>query len=436
MLRPEEAIVLCAFDGRRSLRDVISFVAVVGDTAFETAEAIVRNVMRRVAPDYQVFVRARERRHHRPFDPNDYVIPSREVKLDVRLQAPLTMMLQPTPECQTDCVYCYACRRSLKRGDLLTSERIRDLLDEAAELGIYQINLCGGDGFCRGDFPEIIKACLAKEMIVDISTKCFIDRETAEDLAAAGLDYMQVSIDSSREDIANLMYGRQGHFPRVVATIKNFIAAGIFTRTNSIVTPHNFDHIGETIEFLASIGVTEMKLTPAFRSYFRDNRDCMISPDMKSEFKRTMAGLEAEYRTAGIRLFYDSMRDFTEMDDAERKEYWFSRRPRCSAGRCSMVITPDGKVVPCEEAPQEERFFMGDLKTQTIREVWESQRFLDFTYPAQETFASETCRRCDAFKTCAHVMGHCFKDCLKVYGTVFDTNPFCPKAPRTENRIY
>lgn len=436
VLSPEQAIVLCAFDGKRTIEEIISYVAVLGDTSFEEAQTVVIKVMEAVSPDYKIFIRAVEGLVHEPFTPTDFLIPANLVNTNTRLDAPINMMFQPTQECQTNCRYCYACRRDMKPSELLTLEEIKKLAQEAQALGVYQVNLCGGDGFCRTDFVEIIQAFIDRGIIVDVSTKCYIDENTARRLKEIGLDYIQVSFDTFEEETADFLYSKPGHFKRIVKTIKNLVEAGLYTRTNSIITPYNFEHIRGTIEFLADLGITEMKFAPSFRSYYKDNLDCMISLEKKNEYRTYMTGIAREFKEKGITVFHESMDDFTEMNKDRKEEYWFKTRARCSAGRCSMVITPDGKVVPCEEAPQDERFFMGDLKKQSLQEVWNSPEFLAFTFPEQQKFESQACRECEDFIHCVHVMGHCFRDCLKVYGTILDANPFCPHGKETDNRIY
>lgn len=435
VIRSEEAVILCLFDGNRSLDEVILTTCILGDISYQEAKDTVVSLMNRVSPELTMFVKCNEQSYHTPFNALEFGISPDNVNLTTRLEAPLVLLLQPTPECQTDCIYCYACKRSLKHSELLFLDRIRELLDEANELGIYQINLCGGDGFCRKDFTKIIKGCLERHLIVDISTKCYINKKVASELADIGLDYIQISIDTWNEKRADYIYGKVGHFKKVVQTIKNLISAGVYTRTNSIITPYNAD-IKQIIEFLNGLGIREMKFAPAFRSYYRDNSNCLLSLEAKKAFEETMPELEAEYAKQGISIFHDAMKDYTEMTMEERREYWFAKRPFCSSGRSNLIIAPDGKVVLCEEAPQEEGYFVGDLKRQSIKEVWNSPQLIDFIYPPREKFASTPCYECEQFSSCVHAKGHCFKDCLKVHGTMYDANPFCPRSRKATMRLY
>jgi radical SAM protein with 4Fe4S-binding SPASM domain len=435
IITPTEAILLCLFDGKRPLRDIYALTSLFSGIDYDSGKRLITDVMHRVSSDLDAFVRADAGRVAR-FDPASFAVLDTHITSKMRLEAPLTMILQPTWQCETDCVYCYASRRKIPPERLLTLGRIAEILDEAAEIGIYQVNLCGGDGFCRPDFLEIIRACLSRNLIVDISTKAHIGKLVARDLADMGLDYIQVSFDTADEQTADLLFGRKGHFHRVIETILNLIEAGIYTRTNSIITPANIDHIERTITFLKELGVREMKFTPAFRSLYRNNRKWMIGVEEKRRFKAEMERLQMTNASDGVRIFYDAMDDFTELDIEGKRKYWFSGRPRCSSGRSNLVVAADGRVYPCEESPQTEEFVLGDLTKQCIREVWNSREMAQFIYPGRTQFKSTACFDCDNFEACVHDIGHCFRDCVKAYGRKYETNPFCPHAKPSTKRIY
>ncbi|MDD5099078.1 MAG: radical SAM protein, partial [Candidatus Colwellbacteria bacterium] len=394
VIRPEEAVILCLFDGWRSLEEVIIAASIIGDMSYEEAQNSVLGLMNKVSPDATMFIKCTGENHRHNFDARNFFISPNKVDLTTRLDAPLALVLQPTPICEANCVYCYACRREGNPAEQLSFNRICELLDEANTIGIYQVNLCGGDGFCRSDFVKIIKACLERNLIVDISTKCEVSSEIARELASMGLDYIQVSIDTYDEKTADYLYGKTGHFKKVVQTIRNLLSAGVYTRTNSIVTPYNYDHIKQTIEFLKSLGIREMKFAPAFRSSFRDNLKCLLSFEQKSHFRKMMAEIEVEYARQGVTIFHEAMKDYTEMTPEEKKEYWFQKRAFCSSGRSSMIVAFDGNVILCEESPQEPEYFVGNVKTQSIKDIWDSRRILHFIYPSRWRFAYTPCYSC------------------------------------------
>jgi radical SAM protein with 4Fe4S-binding SPASM domain len=112
----------------------------------------------------------------------------------------------------------------------------------------------------------------------------------------------------------------------------------------------------------------------------------------------------------------------------ERAERWESRAS-CSAGRTTLGIAPDGSAVLCEQIPLDAKYFVGDLKRQSIMEVWNSPELLGFIYSAREKFDGTPCHVCTDFNNCIHETGHCFRDALFAYGRIHHPPPNCPHMP-------
>jgi len=109
-----------------------------------------------------------------------------------------------------------------------------------------------------------------------------------------------------------------------------------------------------------------------------------------------------------------------------KMEKW-KNRTHCSGGRSSIVIAPDGKVVLCDTVPQEGLFVVGDVSTQTIREAWNSQKLIEFAYPARDKFMGTLCYECSYLNDClSSPAGYCFRNSYFNYGTVFGPPPECP----------
>jgi MoaA/NifB/PqqE/SkfB family radical SAM enzyme len=70
----------------------------------------------------------------------------------------------------------------------------------------------------------------------------------------------------------------------------------------------------------------------------------------------------------GLTISLSSSFIIDRSDDANELEI-FLKRPICSAGRTSMMIMPNGKVIPCEQLPCEDGFILGDVSVQSIMEV-------------------------------------------------------------------
>src|SRR5688500_1497393 len=90
----------------------------------------------------------------------------------------------------------------LERDEILSFEEIERLVRLFAGLGVRDVRLTGGEPLVRRDFPELV-AMLAKiEAIDDLSltTNAYLLERDAEALVAAGIDRVNVSIDSLARD--------------------------------------------------------------------------------------------------------------------------------------------------------------------------------------------------------------------------------------------
>jgi cyclic pyranopterin phosphate synthase len=86
----------------------------------------------------------------------------------------------------------------LNRSDLLSYEEISRLVAIFASLGVNKIRLTGGEPLMRKDVPLLVKQIAAVEGIKDIAvtTNGYFLAKQADDLANAGLNRINVSMDS------------------------------------------------------------------------------------------------------------------------------------------------------------------------------------------------------------------------------------------------
>ncbi|MDR8019460.1 GTP 3',8-cyclase MoaA [Nesterenkonia aerolata] len=106
-----------------------------------------------------------------------------------------------TDKCNLRCTYCMPAEGMdwMPQSSLLTVEEVRRLVKIAVdELGVRELRLTGGEPLVRPDLEEIIAAVRADhpQLPVSITTNAIgLDRRAAS-LAAAGLDRINVSLDT------------------------------------------------------------------------------------------------------------------------------------------------------------------------------------------------------------------------------------------------
>ncbi|GAA4267658.1 GTP 3',8-cyclase MoaA [Frondihabitans peucedani] len=152
-----------------------------------------------------------------------------------------------TDVCNLRCTYCMPAEGlpSLPRDQALTADEIVRLVTIGVrDLGIRQVRFTGGEPLLRRDLVEIIERCAALEPRPEISltTNAIGLAERAERLAAAGLDRVNVSLDSLHAETF-MKVTRRPFLNRVIAGVDAAAAHGLGpVKINAVLLPGVNDH--------------------------------------------------------------------------------------------------------------------------------------------------------------------------------------------------
>jgi cyclic pyranopterin phosphate synthase len=109
-----------------------------------------------------------------------------------------------TDRCNFRCRYCMPAEGMpwLDRSEVLSFEEITRLVRIFAGLGVTDVRLTGGEPLARRDFPALVGMLRSVDGIRDLSvtTNGYLLERDADDLVAAGIDRVNVSIDSLARD--------------------------------------------------------------------------------------------------------------------------------------------------------------------------------------------------------------------------------------------
>jgi cyclic pyranopterin phosphate synthase len=126
-----------------------------------------------------------------------------------------------TDKCNLRCVYCMPVEGLpwLKRQDLLTYEEIEAIIRTMAGMGLRRVRITGGEPLVRRDLPDLVSLIAAVPEIEDLSlsTNAVLLAEHAEALRSAGIQRLNVSLDSLRPDRVDEIARRSGSFPMIMA---------------------------------------------------------------------------------------------------------------------------------------------------------------------------------------------------------------------------
>jgi len=430
-LTPALAVLVACLDGQRTLDDVSGLLRGYWGGSEELNDFKVRHGLATIdafGPSAPALF-SRQDEPSRPFqvlDPRDYVIAPEETRLEAGLDLPISMMWMPTSACQTNCVYCYATRRPVPESSLLPDRRVRELFEEAAEIGVCSVNVDGGDALCRRNITDLLAHATSCGLDIDLSTKCYVSPDMARRLHDAGIRIMQFGFDAPYPELFDRIVRRKGHFERTVESIRNCTDAGIVCRTNSILVQDTYRHVRDLVTLLHALPLRDMKIASAFRSAHRYREGLLLTEDQKQWLREEIAHLKEEFPEGKIK--FECQSDYRDMSDDQRAEA-FRNFPRCGAGREIIIVTPDGRVSMCEQSPQESEFVVGSVRRRSLRDVWRSEEARNFMEVTREQFRGTACHECEEFEACQVVKGGCFMLQYKAYGTRYAPHPACPKAP-------
>jgi radical SAM protein with 4Fe4S-binding SPASM domain len=404
-------------------------------TAADVLAAIVAMLNRN---DNKVATAARPPRVTASHNPISFIVPVEAYSFDRRLNTPISLMLYFSAECQTNCRYCYADLVHLRKSRHLPLTEWRRILEEARSLDVRMLQLTGGDPLGRSESQEFLRLLVKLGFLFTVSTKCHVQAEDAHRLVEAGFNEpvggvqreFQISLDSIDGPVASYLSGEDDYAERAIWSLRNLIAAGITPRAKAVLTPYNVRGLREYVAKLADLGVTTFQFAGYNRSHYRHRDSLFLTEAMKREAGEMVAALVHEHPELTIR---GSFLEVTG-SNATTADQW-ANRAGCSGGRTTLGVAPDGSVLLCEQIPFCEPHVVGDLTRQSILEVWNSRKLLDYIRPTREQFITTPCFDCDEFDACIHERGYCFRDALFAYGKLRHPPPNCPHAPEGALRV-
>ncbi len=131
------------------------------------------------------------------------------------------LRISVTDKCNLRCVYCMpeAGLPWLGRSEILSYEEIASIVRQLAEMGLKRIRLTGGEPLVRRDLPSLVRKLRIIPGIEDIalSTNAVLLDELADDLREAGVNRVNISLDSLRAERVDEISRRPGSYQKIMA---------------------------------------------------------------------------------------------------------------------------------------------------------------------------------------------------------------------------
>ena len=164
------------------------------------------------------------------------------------MDRPFALLAELTYDCPLHCPYCSNPLALNEYRDELTTEEWQRVLAEAAELGVLQLHLSGGEPMQRHDIVELVQCANQLGLYTNLITSGLgFSTRRAEQLRDAGLDHVQVSIQADEQALSDRIAGTAS-FERKLVAARLVKQLGWPLTLNVVLHRLNIDRIGGILD--------------------------------------------------------------------------------------------------------------------------------------------------------------------------------------------
>ncbi len=329
---------------------------------------------------------------------------------------PLGLLAELTHRCPLGCPYCSNPLALEGRATELDTASWARVFREAAELGVLQVHLSGGEPASRRDLVEIAGAAHEAGLYTNLITSGIgLDAGRLERLRAVGLDHLQISIQDAGAESADHIAGYAGAHGRKLHLARAAVGMGLPLTVNVVVHRANIARLPALVALAVELGATRVEIAHAqYYGWALRNRATLMPT--RAQVAEAMAELSRVREAYRDRLVIDAV-----VPD------YYARRPKpCMGGwgRRSLNVTPSGRVLPCHAAETIPGLVFWSVREHSLAEIWAGS-------PAFQAFRGtdwmrEPCRSCEHREI---DFGGCRCQALAIAGDAAATDPACDLSP-------
>jgi len=209
------------------------------------------------------------------------------IKKPMSLVAPFLVVWDFTHRCNLRCKHCYS-NSGEPDQDELTTEQALNVVDQLAEAHVTALAFSGGEPLTRPDFFQVAKHASDRGLYISLASNgTLLNKENVAKIKAAGVNYIDISIDGASAKTHDDFRGVPGAYEKAVAGLKNCIEADICTCIATTVGKNNMSELPAIIDLAEELGVerfTYFNFIPAGRG--KDHADQDLSAAEREEVMR------------------------------------------------------------------------------------------------------------------------------------------------------
>ena len=310
---------------------------------------------------------------------------------------PVLSEIALTYRCTLSCAFCYAgCGAPGTAGDRtgtpeMSDEEVRRILAVIRrDARCPSVSFTGGEPTLRPELPGFVRHAKGLGLAVNlISNGQLLDDRLANELAAAGLDSAQLSLEGPDAALHDALVGRAGAFARLWEAVERLRSRGVRVHTNTTVNRRSVARLEEIVDLAAARGMERLTMNlmiPCGRA--------AGDPSLRVGYAEAgghVLRVRARAEARGVELIWYSPLPLCLFNTIA---HGLGNRG-CAAADGLLHVGPSGDVLPCSSFEPHES--LGNLLRQDFEEVWGSAGAL---YYREKRMMPPGCERCADADAC------------------------------------
>src|ERR1700754_987316 len=256
---------------------------------------------------------------------------------------PSTLIAELSYQCPLHCPYCsnpLHIGAETYRAELETEHWLR-AFKQARRLGVLQLALTGGEPMLRRDLVELAAGAREAGLYSSLITAgTLFTREKAQELKAAGLDHVQISVQSPDPEDNDRIAGNRS-FAKKLTAARLARELDFPLTINCVLHRQNLDRIEEILELTLELDAQRLELANTQYYVWAALNQAALMPSWE-QLQRAEAAVQRFRERVGPKVNV-----LWVLPD------YFEDLPKpCTGGwgRTTILVSPNGEALPCQAA--------------------------------------------------------------------------------------
>jgi pyrroloquinoline quinone biosynthesis protein E len=330
---------------------------------------------------------------------------------------PIGLLAELTHRCPLGCPYCSNPIELTRSGQELDTKTWIRVFNEAADMGIMHVHLSGGEPLVRKDIAELTNAAHLAGLYTNLITSGVgLNYQSLTELRAAGLEHVQISIQGVDPTRADAVAHFKGAAKAKREAARVVVEEGLALTINAVIHRGNIADLPAIIDLAEEWDAGRLEVAHVqYHGWAIPNRASLM-PSREDFLAAAKIVEDARKRLEGSLVIDHVMPDY------------YAERPKACMGgwgRQVLVVTPDGRALPCHAAATLPGLTFDNVRTKSLADIWEtSDAFNKFRGTAWMPKPCQGCERAEID------WGGCRCQAFAITGEAAATDPACGLSPQ------